>query len=199
MKHLKSLGLTNPRKVHFNLPVPLLIEHALKRGEGVLGNTGALIVNTGKYTGRSPEDKFIVENPKSAGEIWWNNNKRFPRSKFEALFRRITSYLQNRELYVFDGFVGADSNFRIPLRVINEYAYQNLFARQLFIRGSKQELKAITENTRAAYPVDFIPGAVIPGTGGHPRTIIFLTADAFGVLPPIAKLSFEQAMNYKKN
>jgi len=361
MDKLASIGLYNTKNIFKNLSVPRLVEEALKRGEGFLTDSGALNVFTGKYTGRSPDDKFIVDEPSVHDKIWWGNNKPIEPENFENLLKRLMAYLQNRDLFIFDGFAGADPKYRLPIRVINEYAYQNLFCRQLFIVPSDDELvnhepgftvicapgfKAdpetdkvnseafiilsfekklviiggsqyagemkksifsvlnyimpqqgvlsmhcsanvgkdgstalffglsgtgkttlsadphrfligddehgwsddgifnfeggcyakcinlsrekepqiydaikfgavlenvivdedtripdydsdeVTENTRAAYPVEFIPGAVIPGVGGHPKTVVFLTADAFGVLPPIAKLTREQAMYY---
>ncbi|MCG1011610.1 phosphoenolpyruvate carboxykinase (ATP) [Tepidanaerobacter sp. GT38] len=361
MEKLASIGLYNTKNVYKNLSVPRLVEEALRRGEGFLTESGALNVFTGKYTGRSPHDKFIVDEPSIHDKIWWGNNKPIQRENFENILKRLLAYLQNRDIFVFDGFAGADPKYRLPIRVINEYAYQNLFCRQLFIVPSEEELKnhepgftvicapgfkadpetdkvnseafiiisferkliiiggtqyagemkksvfsvlnylmpeagvlsmhcsanvgedgstalffglsgtgkttlsadphrfligddehgwsddgifnfeggcyakcinltrekepqiydaikfgtvlenvivdedtripdyssdKVTENTRAAYPVEYIPGAVIPGVGGHPKTVVFLTADAFGVLPPIAKLSREQAMYY---
>ena len=361
MDKLASIGLYNTKNIYKNLSVPRLVEEALKRGEGFLTESGALNVYTGKYTGRSPNDKFIVDEPSVHDKIWWGNNKPIQPENFERLYKRLMAYLQNRDLFVFDGFAGADPKYRLPIRVINEYAYQNLFCHQLFIVPTEEELKShepgftvicapgfkadpeidtvnsevfivisfekkvviiggtqyagemkksifsvlnylmpeqgvlsmhcsanvgqdgttalffglsgtgkttlsadphrfligddehgwsddgifnfeggcyakcinlsrekepqiydaikfgavlenvivdedtripdydsdeVTENTRAAYPVEFIPGAVIPGVGGHPKTVVFLTADAFGVLPPIAKLTREQAMYY---
>ncbi|MBE3578521.1 MAG: phosphoenolpyruvate carboxykinase (ATP) [Caldanaerobacter subterraneus] len=361
MFNLERLGLINFKNVYQNLPVAKLIEEAVKREEGVLVNNGAFNVYTGKYTGRSPNDKFIVDEPEVHEDIWWENNKPISVEKFEKLYNRLIAYLQNRDLFIFDGFVGADPQYRVSIRVITEYAYQSLMARQLFIRPTEKELQnfvpeytliaaprfkaipeidgvnseafiilsftkkliiiggtqyggeikksiftlmnylmpkkgvlsmhcsanigkdgdtalffglsgtgkttlsadperfligddehgwsergifnfeggcyakcinlsrekepqiwdairfgailenvvydeatreldytsdKITENTRAAYPIDFIPGAVQSGIGEHPKTIIFLTADAFGVLPPIAKLTKEQAMYY---
>ncbi|MGI1691045.1 phosphoenolpyruvate carboxykinase (ATP) [Thermoanaerobacter uzonensis] len=361
MYNLEKINIINVKNVYRNLSVSKLVEEAIKRGEGVLTNNGAFNVYTGKYTGRSPNDKFIVDEPEVHEYIWWENNKPISIDKFERLYNRLTAYLQNRDLFVFDGFVGADPEYRIPIRVITEYAYQSLLARQLFIRPNEEELKnhvpeytliaapkfnsipeldgvnseafiilsftkkliiiggsqyggeikksiftlmnylmpkrgvlsmhcssnmgkdgdtalffglsgtgkttlsadpqrfligddehgwsdkgifnfeggcyakcinlskekepqiwnaikfgtvlenvvydentrelnyssdKITENTRAAYPIDFIPGAIPGGMGGHPKAIIFLTADAFGVLPPIAKLTKEQAMYY---
>lgn len=351
------LAATN---VSYNLSVAQLVEVAVKREEGVLTNNGALNTLTGKFTGRSPKDKFIVDEPSVHDHINWGpENQAISPENFEKLYAHVMDYLQEKELFVFDGFAGADERYRLPIRVVNEYAWHNLFARQLFIRPSEAELaahqaeftvisapgckadpaihgtrsetfiiisfekkivliggteyagemkksifsvmnlllplksvlsmhcsanigkdgdvalffglsgtgkttlsadpdrfligddehgwsdqgvfnveggcyakcinlsekgepqiwKAIgfgtvlenvvvdpktrkadydsqryTENTRAAYPVDTIPGAVIPGVGGHPNVIIFLTADSFGVIPPISKLSREQAM-----
>ncbi|MCX7780636.1 MAG: phosphoenolpyruvate carboxykinase (ATP) [Negativicutes bacterium] len=345
-------------KVYYNLSVPELVESSLARGEGILTDSGALRVTTGKYTGRSPNDKFVVDVPAVHDKIAWGSNKPYEESKFERLYQRMLAYAQNRELFVFDGFAGADSKHRLTVRFVNEFAWQNLFVRQLFVRpdnpgnmgqpdfqviclpgfkadpqidGTNSEVfivlhfekrlvliggthyagemkksiftvmnyilpqknilsmhcsanvgkqgdtalffglsgtgkttlsadparrligddehgwsdegifnieggcyakciklshatepqiweairfgavlenvvlrpdsrtpdydsEAITENTRAAYPVDYIPGALVPGVAGHPQTVVFLTADAFGVLPPVAKLSKEQAM-----
>lgn len=357
---LEKLGIINTKKVYRNLPVPRLMEMALARGEGILAANGALSVNTGKYTGRSPGDRFFVDTSSVHDTInWGSSNQPFSIKTFEKLYSRLMAYLQGRDLYIFDGFAGADPAYRLPIRVINQFAWQNLFIRQLLVRPTAAELvehdpqftvicapgfqavpeqdgtrseafviinfdcrliiiggscyagemkksiftalnyllpdrgicpmhcsanmgpegdtalffglsgtgkttlsadperyligddehgwtergifnfeggcyakciklslehepqiwnairfgsvlenvvidadsrivdynsDALTENTRAAYPIDFIPNAVIPGVGGHPRTVIFLTADAFGVMPPIAKLTPEQAM-----
>jgi phosphoenolpyruvate carboxykinase (ATP) len=347
-------------KTHYNLPVAQLVEMAVKRGEGILTDKGALNALTGKFTGRSPKDKFVVDEASVHDKINWGPvNQPISTEKFQALYDDVLEYLQGKELFVFDGFAGADQTYRLPIRVVNEFAWHNLFARQLFIRPTAEELaqhdaeftviyaptfkanpavhgtnsetfiitsfeqktvliggteyagemkksifsvmnfllpernvlsmhcsanvgkdgdvalffglsgtgkttlsadpnrfligddehgwsdngvfnieggcyakcirlseegepqiwKAIqfgtvlenvevdpvsrqadfdsekyTENTRAAYPVEAISGAVIPGVGGHPNVIIFLTADSFGVLPPISKLTKEQAM-----
>lgn len=348
--------------VHINLAIPRLVETALSRSEGVLSAAGALRVSTGKYTGRSPNDKFIVDTPDVHHDIWWENNLRISETAFDRLLQKTVDYLDGRELFVFEGFAGADSAHALPVRVINEYAWHNIFVQQLFLRshdtgwtfpdeagftviaapsvkavpeqdgtnseafiivnfprkiiliggtqyagemkksifsvlnyllpkqgilsmhcsanrGSKNDVSlffglsgtgktslsadpdrfligddehgwaengvfnfeggcyakcinlshenepqiwdairfgtvlentvidpenrtidyasdAITENTRAAYPVHYIPNCIYPGAGQHPSTVIFLTADAFGVLPPIAKLLPEQAMYY---
>lgn len=348
------------KNAHRNMAVSALIEKAITRGEGILTSTGALNILGGKYTGRSPGDKFIVDEPGIHDQInWGSTNVPFDPAKFDELYHRLLSYLQRREVFVFDGFVGAHPKYRMPIRVVNEFAWQNAFAHQLFLRPSPEELdyfepdftvisapgfKAVpktdgtrseafviisferklviiggtsyageikksiftvmnyllpqrgvfsmhcsanvgcdgdvalffglsgtgkttlsadpmrfligddehgwcddgvfnleggcyakcirlsrenepqiwdsikfgailenvdidpvtrepdfnseryTENTRAAYPVDFIPGAVKNGFAGHPRTVIFLTADAFGVIPPVSKLSREQSM-----
>lgn len=352
------LGITDS-SVYRNLSVARLVEKALQGCEGVLTSTGALRVATGKYTGRSPHDKFLVDRASIRDRIWWENNKPLAPARFDTLLHRLQAYLHGKELFVFDGFAGADPSHQLPIRVINELAWQNLFAHQLFRRPSTDELRkheplftiivvpgfeaqpsidgtnseafiildfeqrlvviggtsyageikksvftvmnyllplrgilpmhcsanvgragdvalffglsgtgkttlsadterfligddehgwsdngifnfeggcyaktirlsrkyepqiwdairfgsvlenvvlnpdtrvadydndSLTENTRAAYPLEHIPGAVASGVGGHPRTVIFLTADAFGVLPPIAKLSKEQAM-----
>lgn len=357
---LESLGMKNLGQVYWNLPVPQLIEHSIVRQEGILASNGALCVNTGKYTGRSPKDKFIVDEPSIHDEIDWNTvNVPIASDKFDLLYKRMLAYIQGKNLYVFDGYVGADPNYQLSVRVINELASHNLFVHQMFLRPTAEELKthhpdftvisvpgfqgdpdidginseafivlsfekrlvliggthyagemkksafsfmnyimtkrnvlpmhcsanmdqdgntalffglsgtgkttlsadpirhligddehgwsdlgtfnfeggcyaktirlskenepqiweairfgamlenvvldentrvpdyddgSLTENTRVAYPVEHIPDCVIPGIGGHPKTVIFLTADAFGVLPPIAKLTHRQAI-----
>jgi phosphoenolpyruvate carboxykinase (ATP) len=358
--HLNGLGLHGSPAVHRNLSTASLYEHALSRGEGELGAQGQLVVETGEHTGRSPKDKFFIIEPGSEHHInWGETNKPFEAAKFDALLAKVVAYLNERDLYVLDTYVGADERYRLPVRVITQYAWHSLFARNLFITpdappdsfspeftvidaaefvadpaadgtrsgtfvlvnfakkivliggtryageikksvftimnylmplrdvlsmhcsanvGANGDVaiffglsgtgkttlsadsarpligddehgwsadgvfnfeggcyaKAInlsqkaepeiwaashrfgcvlenvpldpatrvldlvsqekTENTRSAYPVSFNPN-VVPGLmAGHPNTIIMLTADAFGVLPPIAKLTPEQAM-----
>ena len=348
--------------VHFNWPAARLAEAALQRGEGTLAENGALVVRTGAFTGRCPEDKYIVSGPATDDEVWWGNvNHPVAPEVFDQLLTRALAHLRQRDVFVFDGYAGAAPGERLGLRVVTEKAWHGLFAGTLFIRPSAAELERhavdftlinagsleaggaaaglrsnvfigidfsrrivlilgteyagemkkaifsvmnyllprrgiltmhcsanvgkgahrdaalffglsgtgkttlsadprraligddetawsdsgifnieggcyakcinlsreaepqiydavrfgsvlenvvvdpdsrridygssrITENTRATYPVEFIPGAAIPSIGPHPRTVIFLTADAFGVLPPIAKLTPDLAM-----
>ena len=345
-------------KTHFNLSHGLLVEQSLRRGEAKLAANGALVGYTNR-TGRSPKDKFIVKDETTADVAWGPVNAAMSPEAFDALHERVLEHLRGRELFVQDLFCGADASYRLPVRFVNEFAWHNLFVRQLFIRPTAAELKSHqaeftviaapefkadpkrdgtnsevfvilnfsrrivliggteyagemkksifsamnfllpsrnvfpmhcsanvghngvsalffglsgtgkttlsadpsrdligddehgwssrgifnfeggcyakciklskknepqiwnalrfgcvlenvtldpvtrepdynddskTENTRAAYPVDFIDNAVIPGIGGHPKNVVFLTADAFGVLPPISRLTPEQAM-----
>jgi phosphoenolpyruvate carboxykinase (ATP) len=344
-----------------NLTPPQLVEHALRRGEGVLGRDGQFIVDTRPHTGRSPKDKAFVKEPSSEGHIdWGDTNRPIDAAVFDALFDKVEAYLSERDVYALDTYVGADERYRMPVRVYTEFAWHNLFAHHLFITpetpdvgfvpeftvvdaalfqadpardgvptstfilvnfdrrmiligGTKYagEIKksvftvmnyllplrdtlpmhcsanvgkqdgdtaiffglsgtgkttlssdphrpligddehgwsndgvfnfeggcyakvirlsptaepeiwaathhfstvienvvydertrqlnvdseAKTENTRSAYPLDYIPNIVPGSMGGHPQTIIMLTADAFGVLPPISKLTPQQAM-----
>jgi phosphoenolpyruvate carboxykinase (ATP) len=347
-------------RAHTNLQSALLVEQAVRRGEGMLAGNGALVVRTGDKTGRSPDDKYVVESPTTSKEVWWGNvNHPVSRETFDRLLARATEHLRRQELFTFDGFAGADPKYRLPLRVVTEKAWIALFARTLFLRPSLDELgqhrpeftivhagsvaaggaamgvrsdtfigldldrgiilimgtgyagevkksifsvmnwilprrgvlsmhcsanvgaqqdtalffglsgtgkttlsadphrnligddetgwsddgvfnieggcyakcinlsraaepqiydairfgsvlenvvvdertrepdfasAAVTENTRATYPVEFIPHSVLPSVGPHPRNVIFLTADAFGVFPPVAKLTPELAM-----
>jgi len=352
--------LAQQKNVHRNLFPAELVQQSIRRDEGKLASNGAIVGYTAPFTGRTPKDKFTVLDPRTEKTVAWGGfNKEFSPEKFDALYDRVLEFLHGKELFAQDLFAGADPKYRLPIRVINQYAWHNLFVRDLFVRPSAEELKshhpeftvvsapefqadpqrdgtnsgafilvnftrriiliggtkyagemkksifgvmnfllpernvfpmhcsanvgkdnvtalffglsgtgkttlsadpdrrligddehgwsatgifnfeggcyakciklskesepqifnairfgsvlenvvlkpetnepdydseALTENTRAAYPVDFIDNAVIPGIGGHPKTVIFLTADAFGVLPPISKLSTEQAM-----
>jgi phosphoenolpyruvate carboxykinase (ATP) len=347
-------------QVHSNLPVAQLVEIALAGGEARLAANGALVAYTGARTGRSPKDKFTVDDSITHSLVDWGRvNQPLAPERFDALFERVTEHLRNRKLFLQDLFCGADPAYRLPIRVIAEYAWHALFVRQLFVRSDAAQLAAhvpeftviaapgfeavperdgtrsgafivadftrrivliggtkyageikksifgvmnflvpqrdvlpmhcsanvgadgvtalffglsgtgkttlsadparrligddehgwsatgifnfeggcyakcidlteerepqiyrairfgavlenvvldpatsqpdytnvsLTENTRAAYPVDYIDQAMIPGMGGHPRNVMFLAADAFGVLPPIARLTPEQAM-----
>jgi phosphoenolpyruvate carboxykinase (ATP) len=144
MKHyIESLGIIGPKNVYRNLSPALLTECALKRGDGMLSATGALTVNTGKYTGRSANDKFVVDAPCVHDDIDWGNvNVPMSPETFDGLYKRITAYLQGRDLFVFDGFAGADPKYRLSVRVINELASQNLFIHQLLLRPTQAELDA---------------------------------------------------------
>ena len=360
---LENLGIMNPKSVYRNLSPAQLVEKALFNGEGKLSSTGALVVTTGKYTGRSPEDKFVVDSEGIHNDIAWGKvNRPISREKFNGIKEKLTAYLQNREIYIFDGMAGADPSCTKKFRVVNEMASQNLFIHQLLIRPTAEELEnygdpdftilaapgfkcspeadgvhseaaimidyeakliviagsqysgemkksvfsvmnylmpkeknvlpmhcsanmdpvtgetaiffglsgtgkttlsadpgrkligddehgwsdegifnfeggcyakcinldaegepeiygvskfgrmvenvvidsesrepdfddgSLTDNSRVGYPVDYISNAAIPGTGGVPKVVIFLTADAFGVLPPISRLDQNAAM-----
>ena len=357
LSQIHDFGIS-PSKIYRNLSVDDLVQTAVARNEGVINSTGSLSVNTGKYTGRSPDDRFIVYDDKTRNTIDWGKiNHQFQSDKFEKILEKMKHFVDGKDLFVFDGFVGADKENQLSIRVINDHVWQSLFARQLFIRPSKEELEnhkpeftvmcindfeaipkvdgttsnvfilidltrkivliggtqyagemkksmfgvmnfllpdrgvfpmhcsanigksgdtalffglsgtgkttlsadpnrrligddehgwsdnsifnfeggcyakcinlsqdaepeiwnaikpgavlenvvlhdnipdyddnSLTENTRVAYPLDYIPGAVIPSVGGHPKVIVFLTADALGVLPPISRLTKEGAM-----
>ncbi len=360
---LEKIGITNTGKVYRNLEVARLVEESLKRGEGILMNTGALATTTGKYTGRSPKDKFIVDTADIHDKIAWGSvNVAISEDKYQNIKAKMFAYLQNKDLFVFDGFAGADEKYTRKFRIVNELACQNLFIHQLLIRPTAEQLEtygdadftlvvapgfhcvpevdgtnseaaiivnfqekmvliagsrysgeikksvfsvmnylmpteenvlpmhcsanmdpethetavffglsgtgkttlsadparkligddehgwsedgvfnfeggcyakcinlnpenepdiynairfgsqvenvvidpetripdyddgSITENTRVGYPIDYINNAQIPGKGGIPKVVIFLTADAFGVLPPISRLDENAAM-----
>lgn len=150
-----DLGIGGCGTVHYNLTSPQLVEIALKNGEGVLSDTGALVVNTGKYTGRSPDDKYIVDTPAVHNDIAWGSvNKPMSKENFDIIKNKMLAYLQNRDLYVFDGFAGADRSYSKKIRVINELASQNMFIQNLLIRPGEDEL----ENFSADFTIIAAPG-----------------------------------------
>jgi phosphoenolpyruvate carboxykinase (ATP) len=120
-------------RVHWNLSVPALYEAAVRRGEGVIAADGPLACLTGQHTGRSPNDKFVVREPSSEGSIEWSTNREMDPALFELLHQDMLEFLKGKELFVLDCHAGADPKFRLPIRVINELAWHNLFARHMFI------------------------------------------------------------------
>lgn len=132
----------NVNTVYWNLPTPFLYEQALRRREARLAECGPLMVRTGHHTGRSPKDKFIVREPSSADHIFWGNiNKPIDAESFDALHTRLLAYLEGKDLFVQDCYAGADPQYKLPIRVITEQAWQSMFASNLFIRGNPDELE----------------------------------------------------------
>ena len=153
---IEKLGIVNPKAVYRNLTPAQLTEAALRRGEGKLSNTGALVVTTGKYTGRSPKDKFIVDTPSVHDDIAWGSvNVPITQEKFNAIRSKVVAYLQNREIFIFDGKAGADPVCTRKFRIINELASQNLFIHELLIRPTAEELENYSE---ADFTIFVAPG-----------------------------------------
>ncbi len=139
---LSYLGLNGTKNVYRNLSPSALVECALERGEGKLSKTGALVVKTGKYTGRSPKDRFVVDEPSIHDEIAWGNiNVPISPEKFDSLYNKMRGYFQNRDAFVFDGFAGANEKYRLPIRVVTDLASENLFIHQLLRRPEVAELE----------------------------------------------------------
>lgn len=128
-------GLTTVKQAYWNLTPPELYEEAIRRGEAQLAAHGPLVVNTGQHTGRSPNDKFIVREPSSEKNVWWGKvNRPFEQARFDRLAEKVFQHLATREVFVQDCFAGADPAYRIPIRVITEYAWHSLFAQNMFVR-----------------------------------------------------------------
>ncbi|MBU0558765.1 MAG: phosphoenolpyruvate carboxykinase [Bacteroidota bacterium] len=139
-RQLDKIGIRNINNIFYNLTAPALYEQAIRRREATISHLGPLVVRTGQHTGRSPNDKFIVEETSSKEFIWWGKaNKKIDEISFNRIFAKMSAYIQNKDLYIQDCYAGADTNFRIPIRVINETAWHNLFARNLFIIPTKHD------------------------------------------------------------
>lgn len=174
---LSYLGITATKEIYRNLPVAILTEKALARGEGTLSNTGALVVKTGKYTGRSANDKFIVDTPAVHDEIAWGKvNRPIDKATYDAIYSKVVAYLQNREIFVFDGFAGADKKYMQRFRIINELASQNLFIHQLLRRPTPEQLADFT----ADYTIVAAPGfKCVPEIDGtHSEAAILVDYEA---------------------
>jgi phosphoenolpyruvate carboxykinase (ATP) len=131
---VENHGITNAGTVYWNLTTPMLYEQVVRRREGDMVHLGPLVVRTGDHTGRSPNDKFIVKEATTENQIWWGKiNRPFEPQQFDAMLRKVLAYTQNRDVFVFNGYAGADERFRMPVRIITEYAWHNLFARNMFI------------------------------------------------------------------
>ncbi len=141
---LEDQGIAKAGTVHYNLTEPALVEEALKRGEGTLGRGGALLVTTGKFTGRSPRDKHVVRTPDVADHIWWDNNAEMSPEGFDALHADMLAHLEGRDLFVQDLVGGADPAYSIDVRVITELAWHGLFIRHLLRRPERAALDRFT-------------------------------------------------------
>jgi phosphoenolpyruvate carboxykinase (ATP) len=141
-QHLVKLGLRSSHTIHYQLSPEELIADALRMGEGVLSNTGALVIQTGEFTGRSPKDKFLVNDEITAGTVDWNEfNIPLDEKYFDIIFRKVTDHLNKRpEIWVRDAYACADEQFRLNIRVINEKPSINLFVYNMFLRPTEEEL-----------------------------------------------------------
>lgn len=144
----------NPKAIKYQLTVPELIEEAILNKEGTLAENGALAVDTGKFTGRSPKDRFIVDDAITNNTVWWGDiNIKFETSKFDLLYSRVMEYLKEKTIYVRDAYVCANENYKLSLRVVTEHAFQSLFANNMFLRyDSGDVLPEIPDWTIIAVP-----------------------------------------------
>jgi phosphoenolpyruvate carboxykinase (ATP) len=153
---LVEQGMHHLGPVHWNLTPPLLYEHAVRRHEGELGLGGSFVANTGRHTGRSPKDKYIVKEPGTRDTVWWGPiNQPIEPARFDSLHQRMLAYLQGRELFVQDLYAGADPDYRLPVRVVSDHAWHSLFARNMFIRPRAAELEAFEPAFTILHAPDF--------------------------------------------
>lgn len=139
-QELASLGIKNVKNAYWNLSPAELVERAILTGEGQLADNGSLAADTGRFTGRSPKDRFIVEDDITRDHVWWGDiNIKFDSGKFDALYNKVVAHLEGREIYVRDSYACAKEEYRLKLRVVTESAYQNIFANNLFLRPTTEE------------------------------------------------------------
>ena len=137
----ETIGLTNLGNQFWNLSPSELIEDTIISGQGVLTDTGAIAIETGEFTGRSPKDRFIVCDEKTENAVWWGDiNLKFTAEKFDALYNRMKAYLNGKDVYVRDSYACADENYRTNIRVVTEFPWSNMFAYNMFIRPTSEQL-----------------------------------------------------------
>ena len=171
---LEYQGLFNLNKIYWNLPIEALYEEAIFRNEGKITLYGPLVVNTGKHTARAANDKFIVREPNSENHVWWGQyNRPYAAEKFSELFNRVQGYIQGKDVFVQDCFAGADSNYRLNVRIITELAWHSMFARNMFIPPATNDeyRRHIPDFTVIAVP-SFKAFPQIDGT--HTNTVIVI-------------------------
>lgn len=139
-KTLENQGIIGLGRVYYNYGAPSLVEAAIARGEGRLGNGGAFLVSTGQFTGRSPKDKFVVRSPSVENTIWWENNTPMTPAAFDVLHADVLAHMKGRDYFVQDLFGGADAAYRVDVRMVTELAWHGLFIRHLLRRPSVAEL-----------------------------------------------------------
>ena len=137
---LEYIGLTNLRKIYWNLPIEALYEEIIFRGEAQIAHMGPVVVNTGKHTARAATDKFVVRESSTENHVWWGQyNRPFNPQQFSELFTRLQGFLQGRDVFIQDCFGGADHEYRLPVRIVTELAWHSLFARNMFIKPFTSE------------------------------------------------------------
>lgn len=142
--NIESLGIKNTRHQYWNLTPEELIEETIRRGQGVLNDTGALAVDTGEFTGRAPKDKFIVKDGYTKDTVDWNNfNLPVEPAVFDKLYDKVVNYFEGKDVFVRDCYACADDAYRLNVRVITEYPWANMFAYNMFLRPTSEELQAI--------------------------------------------------------
>ena len=175
IKSLEDLRITEVN-ANWNLSPEKLTEISLSKNYATLANSGAISINTGEFTGRSPKDRFVVKDSTTENAVWWGDvNIPFNPEKYNALYNKVTEYLKGKDVYVRDVYACADENFRLNIRVINEYPWSNLFAYNMFLRPTEEELNNFTPDWSIINVPSFMADAEIDGTRQHNFAIINFT------------------------
>jgi phosphoenolpyruvate carboxykinase (ATP) len=172
---LEKYGIKNA-KINYQLSPDELQSRAVENGQGVETSNGTLAVNTGEFTGRSPQDRFIVKDDITKDRVWWGDiNIPFESDKFQKLYDKVVDYLSEKEVYVRDSYACADENYKLNIRVINEYPWSNMFAYNMFLRPTEDELKDFVPEWTVVNAPGFMADADIDGTRQHNFAILDFT------------------------
>lgn len=175
MISLDQYGIKNA-KIHYNLTADELHDVTIENGQGVEAASGALAINTGEFTGRSPQDRFIVKDDITADKIWWGDiNIPFEADNFDKLYDKVVAYLSDKEVYVRDSYACADNDYKLNIRVINEYPWSNMFAHNMFLRPTEVELENFSPEWTVVNAPGFMADATIDGTRQHNFAILNFT------------------------
>jgi phosphoenolpyruvate carboxykinase (ATP) len=175
IKSLEDLRITEVN-ANWNLSPEKLTEISLSKNYATMANSGAISINTGEFTGRSPKDRFVVKDSTTENAVWWGDvNIPFSPEKYNTLYNKVTEYLKGKDVYVRDVYACADKNFRLNIRVINEYPWSNLFAYNMFLRPTEEELNNFTPDWSIINVPSFMADAEIDGTRQHNFAIINFT------------------------
>ncbi len=168
-----SIGLSNLGNIFWNLTPAELVEDSILSGEGMLTDTGAIAIETGEFTGRSPQDRFIVCDAKTENAVWWGDiNIKFSEAQFDALYNRMKAYLTGKDVYVRDSYACADEEFKMNIRVINELPWGNMFAYNMFLRPTDEELQDFLPDWHIVCAPNFKADPKIDGTRQHNFAIL---------------------------
>lgn len=173
---LSELGLQHADTVFWNLTPAELVEETVVRGQGILTHTGALAINTGEFTGRSPKDRFLVCDEKTEDAVWWGDiNKKFDPADFDRLHNRMQAYLSNRELFVKDAYVCADPKYKMNVRLVAELPWSNIFASNMFLRLTADEIKDFSPEWNIICAPGFMADPEIDNTRQHNFAVVNFT------------------------
>ena len=172
----ESIGLKNLGNQFWNLSPAELVEDTIINGQGLLTDTGAIAIETGEFTGRSPKDRFVVCDDKTENAVWWGDiNIKFTPEKFDALYNRMKAYMNGKDVYVRDAYACANDNHRLNLRVVTEYPWSNMFAYNMFLRPTDEEIKNFEPEWHIVNAPGFIADPEIDGTRQHNFAVINFT------------------------
>lgn len=170
---LESIGLKHYANAFWNLSPAELVEETILNGQGVLTNTGALAIDTGEFTGRSPKDRYVVEDDLTREEVWWGDvNIKFDADKFDKIYNRMKAYLANRDIYVRDAYACADKKYKLNIRVATEFPWSNMFASNMFLRPEESEIENFSPDWHIVCAPGFRAEPEIDGTRQHNFAIL---------------------------